>query len=133
MEKKVIFSYYEKDLNPANATAVRYTLWDDGKIEKQDNLINMDDSKEVVATDTAAAKTVSEFIYTHQEIINSIPATVSNDDVETGIEYEIQFNNKMVSGNNLLSLPIVGHPHYTNIQNIINLMDELKHTVKIIR
>lgn len=133
MEKKVVFSYYENDLFPDNPTAVRYTLWSDGTIEKQDNLANMDDSKEVVATDAAAAKTVSEFIYTNQEVINALPVQVSNEDVETGREYEIQFNSKIISGKNLLTLPIVGHPHYTNIQHLINLMEELTHTVKTIR
>ena len=132
MEKNIVFSYYEKDLNPDNPTAVRYTLLSDGSIEKQDNLINMDDSKEVVGTDLATAKTVSEFIFTNQEVINSLPKFVSNDDIENGMEMEIQFNNKMISGNNMLSLPIVGHPHYTNIQHLINLMEELKHTVKVI-
>ena len=132
MEKNIVFSYYEKDLNPDNPTAVRYTLLSDGSIEKQDNLINMDDSKEVVNTDLATAKTVSEFIFTNQEVINSLHKFISNDDIENGKEIEIQFNNKIISGNNMLSLPIVGHPHYTNIQHLINLIEELKHTVKVI-
>ena len=107
MEKNIVFSYYEKDLNPDNPTAVRYTLLSDGTIEKQDNLINMDDSKEVVNTDLATAKTVSEFIFTNQEVINSLPKFISNDDIENGKEIEIQFNSKIISGNNMLSLPIV--------------------------
>lgn len=132
MEKHIIFSYYEKDLYPANPTAVRYTLWSDGTVEKQDNLINMDDTKEVVTTDLDAAKKVTDFIYTNQEIINSIPANFSNDDVENGMEIEIQFNNKIISGNNILTAPIVTHPNHTHISNMINLMEELKHTVKVI-
>ena len=92
----------------------------------------MDDSKEIYGPEPATAKIVEDFIYSNQEIINSLPKYIYNNDSTLEEEFELQFNNKLISGINIFTLPLLGHPNYTPINNLINLMDTLKHLVRII-
>ena len=131
MEKSIIFSYYEKDLYPENPQASRYILWSDGTIEKQDNLANMDNTAVSLGKNPKAAQDVLNFINNNKLLIESIPSHINNDEVEHGVEIEIQFNNKHISGNNILEEPTLNNTNSTHILNIIKLMNEVRELIKI--
>ena len=131
MEKSIIFSYYEKDLYPTEPQAVKYILWSDGSIDKQDNLINMDDTAVNLGKDIEGVKELSNFIANNQLLIESIPSKIDNPEVEHGVEIEVQFKNKHISGRNILTEPTLEIKDSTHIMNLIKLMNEVKTLVKL--
>ena len=132
MEKSIVFSYYENDLYPENPQAVKYILWSDGTIEKQDNLTNMDNTAVNLGSDVEGVKALDNFISNNQLLIESIPSKITNDEVEHGVEIEIQFRNKHISGRNILEEPTIEQKDYTHIMNLIKLMNEVKTLVKLV-
>ena len=130
MEPHILFSLYLQPLPSFILDKEKYTLWSDGRIEIDKGLFTsfelIKDPNEKPTINKDIAERVSLFIKEHQNEINSLPAEIFNECVQDGYYYEIQFNNKKISGSNFLDMDCKGCKQYEDMLTINKLIKKLK-------